>query len=248
VLTPSRLGCLVQHAGAMDSSPAKQLTEALYRPGPQFTTAELQILVQDSAIRPVIGDVYAPARLPDSPGLRARCCRELLSSALRQDAVICGETAAWIHLGGPFTPTRIAVITQGVFRRRTSAKISWQVHQLPLDSQDILRLHEVSVTSPRRTAADVFLGIGVAGSRRPLDLPPVQSSAAVHSAAPQIHEEITAYRWGLIARLSSAHPEALQAETLTAQILSQLRESSGAQARSARISALLQARVFARGS
>lgn len=236
----------------MNSSPAKQLTEALYRPGPQFTTAELQILVQDSAIRPVIGDVYAPACLPDSPGLRARCCRELLSSALRQDAVICGETAAWIHLGGPVTPTRIAVITQGVFRRRTTAKISWQVHQLPLERQDIIRLHEVSVTSPRRTAADVFLGIGVAGSRRPLDLPSAQSGAAAHNpaadnGAPQDHEELTAYRWGLLTRLSSAHPESLTADNLTAQILSQLRESSRAQARSAHIGALLQARVFARG-
>jgi len=236
----------------MDSSPAKQLTETLYRPGPQFTTAELQILVQDSAIRPVIGDVYAPACLPDSPGLRARCCRELLSSALRQDAVICGETAAWIHLGGPVTPTLIAVITQGVFRRRTTAKISWQVHQLPLERQDIVRLHEVSVTSPRRTAADVFLGIGVAGSRRPLDLPSAQSGAAAHNpaadnAAPQDHEELTAYRWGLLTRLSSAHPESLTADNLTAQILSQLRESSRAQARSAHIGALLQARVFARG-
>ncbi|GAA1143763.1 hypothetical protein [Nesterenkonia lutea] len=234
----------------MGTSAGRTLPEGLYRPGPQFTAAELQVLVHEAVVRAVIGDVYACVNLPDSPGLRALGCRELLSEGLRAQAVLCGETAAWVHLGGSVRPGKITVITEDIFRRTTAAATSWQVHQVQLQPSEVIRFHEVPVTAELRTAADIFLGLGTAGSRRPLDLPPAPPEpgqpAPEHPGQSHCEPAFTdsAHRWELIRRLAAASPGAIEPEALRAQICSQLRSRSSMQARGTRIAALLQARVF----
>ncbi len=215
------------------------MPEGLYRAGPQFSAAELQVLVHEGALRPLVADVYASVRLPDSPGLRALGCRELLAPGLRAGAVLCGETAAWVHLGGTVRPEKVSVITDGVFRRTTAAFTGWQVHQMPLEPGHVVHLHGIAVTSPLRTAADVFLGIGTSASRSALD-----QSAQQPEAADRENTRASARRWELIRRLADADPEAVSAHRLTAQIVHQLRGRTAVPRRQEQISALLRSRVF----
>ncbi|WP_218219866.1 hypothetical protein [Nesterenkonia sp. Act20] len=218
---------------------AAPLPQGLYRAGPQFSAAELQVLVHEGALRPLVADVYASARLPDSPGLRALGCHELLAPGLRAGSVLCGETAAWVHLGGTRRPEKVSVITDGVFRRTTAAVTGWQVHQMPLEPGHVVHLQGIPVTSPVRTAADVFLGIGTSASRSALDQPAPQAYATDQQDA-----RASTRRWELIRRLADADPEAVSVQGLTAQIRHQLRGRTELQRRQEQISALLKARVF----
>lgn len=223
----------------MTTRTAAPLPEGLYRAGPQFSAAELQVLVHEGALRLLVADVYASVRLPDSPGLRALGCQELLAPGLRAGSVLCGETAAWVHLGGTVRPEKVSVITDGVFRRTTAAATGWQVHQMPLEPGHVVHLQGVAVTSPLRTAADIFLGIGTSASRSALDQP------APHAeASDQEDTRASARRWELIRRLADAGPETVSVQQLTAQIHHQLRGRTAVQRRQEKIAALLKARVF----
>lgn len=194
------------------------LPRGLYRPGSGFSAAELQVMVHEGAVRPLLGDLYVCSSLPDAPGLRAMACGALLSGSLRAHAVLCGESAAWVHLGFGPPPRRITVITAGVYRRRTAGPIPWQVHQVPLRDDEQLELEGVPVTSPLRTAADLFLGIGTVQSRRALDAPRRLPRTDPESRAGPAGEDGCAQRWTAIRRLCFAHPEEIQLAALLEQI------------------------------
>ena len=61
----------------------------------------------------------------------------------------------------------VLLITQGVYRRPTDG--AWQVYQVPLTQDETQRTGRMVTTTPTRTAADIYCGIGAAGSRRSLD-------------------------------------------------------------------------------
>ncbi|MCH8561344.1 MULTISPECIES: hypothetical protein [unclassified Nesterenkonia] len=239
----------------MRTDTVQSLPQGLYRPGSGFSAAELHAMVLEGAVRPLLGDLYACTALPDAPRLRALACRALLSGSLRAHAVLCGESAAWVHLGAGTAPSRITVITAGVYRRRTAGPIPWQVHQVPLSPDDQLELQGVPVTTPLRTAADIFLGVGTVQSRRALDAPRAASRPAAASnpgPAPTTgagSNDGCAQRWAAIRRLCVANPKQIQPAALLQQIQAQLGghhdgRDDGSRRRRDRIEGLLAARVF----
>lgn len=138
----------------------------VYRPGYPFTAAELQTLTCQGVLRHMLADVYAEAGLPGTSAVRATAAAALLSRTLRTTGVLCGETASWVHLGAA-APRRSSVITDGVYRRPTHG--AWRIHQVPLIAADTEHLGMMQATTPERTAADIYCGIGTADSRRALD-------------------------------------------------------------------------------
>lgn len=138
----------------------------VYRPGYPFTAAELQTLAFQGVLRHMLADVYAEASLPGSPAVRATAAAALLSRTLRTAGVLCGETAAWVHLGAA-APQHSSVITDGVYRRPTHG--AWRIHQVPLTAADAEQVGRMQVTTAQRTAADIYCGIGTADGRRALD-------------------------------------------------------------------------------
>lgn len=138
----------------------------VYRPGYPFTAAELQSLTFQGILRHMLADVYAEAGLPGSSAVRATAAAALLSRTLRSAGVLCGETAAWVHLGAA-APQHSSVITDGVYRRPTHG--SWRIHQVPLSDADAEQVGRMQVTTPERTAADIYCGIGTADGRRAMD-------------------------------------------------------------------------------
>lgn len=238
---------------------APNLPPGLYRSGWGFSAAELQVMVHEGAVRPLLGDLYACSALPDAPALRAQACRAMLSGCLHAHAVLCGQSAAWVHLGSGAAPARITVITAGVYRRRTAGAIPWQVHQVPLAAHEQLQLQGVPVTTALRTAADLFLGIGTVQSRRALDAPSTALSAEpagrpgsggrTGSAQPPGATERPggAERWAQIRELHRANPEQIQLATLLRAIETRRGGPGTTQRRGqGRLEALLLARIFSR--
>lgn len=140
----------------------------MYRAGYPFTSVELQSMVHDGALRHMMADVYAEAQLPQTAALRAAAAYALLNSTLRRGGVLCGETAAWVHLGTA-PPDRVAVIAQGTALRQVASAGRWQLHQIPVDEEHVETLGPLRTTTALRTAADLFCGFGVRGFRQALD-------------------------------------------------------------------------------
>lgn len=137
----------------------------VYRPGYPFTGAELQALTGQGVLRHMLADVYAETSLPGSAAVRATAASALLSRTLRGCGVLCGETAAWVHLGAE-PPDRSSIITGGVYRRPASG--SWRIYQVPLAEDEVLQIGPMPVTTAARTAADIYCGVGTSDSRRSL--------------------------------------------------------------------------------
>lgn len=148
----------------MDSAAAPH--SGLYRPGYPFTEVELQSLTSQGVLAHMLADVYAERVLPVTAGLRAAAASVLLSRTLREEGVLCGETAAWV-IRGKAAPARSSVITRGVYRRPTDGP--WRIHQVSLEASHVSSIGPMRVTTPTRTAADIFCGIGTTDDRRGLD-------------------------------------------------------------------------------
>ncbi|GAB3189429.1 hypothetical protein [Nesterenkonia suensis] len=202
---------------AADARPAPDL----YRAGAPFSSAELQALTCEGALRHVIADVYAASTSRPGPALRARAARLLLPAAVAEGSVLCGESAAWIQLGGVPGP-RLTLISS-VFRRgRAAGAPAWQVHQIELSDREVCRVSDVAVTTAARTAADLFLGVGATDSRRSLDLLAWES---VHARRPEAVSAAEApdpawlRRWWLLADLLEARSHEVDTGMLTALVL-----------------------------
>ena len=143
----------------------------IYRAGYPFTAEELQVMTNEGVLRYMLADVYAEAGLKDTSACRALAAGALLNQTLRRRGVICGEAAAWVHLGHLKPPGRTAVIASGTYRKPTAATGRWQVHQVQLATSEIQQLGRIRVTTPDRTVVDLFTGVGLDGSpmARPLD-------------------------------------------------------------------------------
>lgn len=143
----------------------------LYHPGHPFISPELQTLLREGALHHLIDDVYLPAGYQVNPQVRAEAAARILTARIRKEAVLCGETAAWVHTGGP-APERVALIISTARRHRPADGLDWQLHQVPVSSEELICLGEPGtppVTRPQRTAEDLFLGIGTVGSRGAMD-------------------------------------------------------------------------------
>ncbi|TLP79536.1 hypothetical protein [Nesterenkonia sphaerica] len=143
------------------------LQEHLHTTGKPFSSAELQAMTQRGAMRHVVSDVYAENVVPDSPAVRAAAAAMLLNSALAEHGVLCGETAAWVHLGTA-APKKLTVLVDAETNRRFSVR-KVQLHRSRLSPEDVERFGPTACTTSLRTAADLFCGTGVRHLRRALD-------------------------------------------------------------------------------
>ncbi|GAA1186301.1 hypothetical protein [Nesterenkonia xinjiangensis] len=240
---PSRSSSVhpVGHPAGGESGAPKEPPRELYRAGAPFSDEELQMMVAEGALEHLIADVYAPAWRRHTPGLRARAARLLLPSAVASSSVLCGESAAWIQLGGSPGP-RLTLISP-VFRRgRAAGSPLWQVHQVELSDHDVRRVSGVAVTTLLRTAGDLFLGVGTTDSRRSLDL---LAAGSVHARHPELSSAAGAAdpawmsRWWLLAELMHARRQDLDAATLSAHLVARVRRRRHDPDRPARIRTLV---------
>lgn len=140
----------------------------LYHPGEPFASAELQVMLREGLLRHVIDHVYVPGGVRIGPDTRTKAVSRLLPTRLEQGSVICGATAAWVLIGGP-PPERVALIVTSGRRRRPAGGLDWQLHQVPVETEELIESGSMPVTVPARTAEDLFLGVGTPGTRGPLD-------------------------------------------------------------------------------
>jgi hypothetical protein len=108
-----------------------------------------QVLLHDGVLRPVWGDLAAPAARPAGPALRAAAVRALVPPR----AVLGRAGAVWVHTDGP-VPDRFDVLVEPRVRR-PSPHPARVPHECPLPPDDVVRLGDVRVTTVVRTALDV---------------------------------------------------------------------------------------------
>lgn len=220
----------------------------LYRPGRPFTAAELQSLIADGALHRVVADVHAPIGVRPSMSLRARAMNLLLADSPGVDPIVCGEAAAWVHHGGA-APSRLTVVTRTAHRVRRSAGLAWQFHQVGLDDEDVMEVRRLPVTTPLRTAGDLFLGVGTSGGRRSLDdhpkmppLPPLSFESSAQERAALLADaledtpgEAWSRRGHLLGRMLDPEEGAVTVEELVEHLLDRVCSRRDDPARAARI-------------
>lgn len=220
----------------------------LYRTGRPFTAAELQALVADGVLHRVVADVHAPAQVRPSMSLRARAMNLLLADSPGVAPVVCGEAAAWVHHGGA-APHRLTVVTRTAHRVRHSSGLAWQFHQLGLTGEDVMQVRSLPVTTPLRTAGDLFLGLGTVGGRRSLEhqpkmppLPPLtfdsaaaERTALLADALEDTPGEAWSRRGHLLGRMLDDESGSVTAEELVDHLLDRVCARRDDPARAARI-------------
>lgn len=144
------------------------LKDHLYRPGLPFSSEELQTMTHRGIMRHLIADVYTESVLTDSPELRAAGAHALLNPSLAETSILCGESAAWVHLGIS-APERVSVMV-GRHTVHQSSPLGVQVHRAALSDDEKQIYGPLCCTTALRTAGDLFCGIGVRHLRRALDL------------------------------------------------------------------------------
>ncbi|RJN31280.1 hypothetical protein [Nesterenkonia natronophila] len=146
---------------------AGELREYLHRAGKPFTSGELQAMCQRGVMRHIIDEVYAEAVLPEGPAVRAAGALALLRPPLAEHCALCGESAAWVHLGTD--PPRLVTVLVGAHADRQYSSGGVQQHRGSLGPEETQRWGPVACTTPLRTAGDLFCGTGVRHLRRALD-------------------------------------------------------------------------------
>ncbi|UKJ64703.1 hypothetical protein H1Q78_04695 [Cellulosimicrobium cellulans] len=111
--------------------------------------AAFQDLVGSGALRPLWGDVAAPARVPDTPTLRALAVRDLVPLG----TVLAGRAAAWVLCGSPAPRVLDVVYPPG--RHRPGPLAGRAPRQSHVLRDDRTLVAGVLVTSVVRTALDV---------------------------------------------------------------------------------------------
>jgi hypothetical protein len=122
---------------------------------------------QRGVMRHVIAGVYAEAVLPEGPAVRAAGAHALLRPQLADHCALCGETAAWVHLGT--APPRLVTVLVEAHADRQYSHGGVQLHRGSLGPGETQRWGPVACTTPLRTAGDLFCGTGVRHLRRALD-------------------------------------------------------------------------------
>lgn len=199
--------------------------QRIYRAGYPFTPGELEAMQSDGLLRHIAQDVYAETGLPEGPALRAAAAYALLSRRLRESGTLCGETAAWVHLGTP-VPQRVQVLVPGTSAAQRAVFTGrWRLHHLPLQSGETMQLGAAAVTTALRTAADLFCGIGVTVLPRALDrVPAWERTEAVLQHWPAVRAPLQ----GRDEDLCALGREEIQALQQRWQSISGLMEHAGA--------------------
>ncbi len=120
-----------------------------------LTRQRLRLLVAQGAVRRLLRGVYVAANVPDSLPTRARAASLVVSPA----TVLCDRTAAWLHgvdvmrhAERDLPPPLDTFVFAGHARTRQARTYPGQ---RALDQTDVMTIHGVRVTTPRRTALDL---------------------------------------------------------------------------------------------
>ncbi|CAN5117308.1 DUF559 domain-containing protein [soil metagenome] len=103
----------------------------------------------------LIRGVYVDARRPDSRALRI----EAVSLVLPREAILCGDTAAWVLGIDTFAPGERfslkpqCLVPHGAPRSRSAYVDCREAH---VDPSDVMRLGSVRLTTPLRIASDLL--------------------------------------------------------------------------------------------
>lgn len=121
--------------------------------------AEVASMAREGLITPLLGPVFVTAGVPVTREIRAEGVRMVTSAGVNTTGVLHRDAAAWFHSCAP-APEMLWFMVHR--RHRTTmrpspvgAAIPWCVRQLVYPPQDVDRFHDIQVTTPLRTAADL---------------------------------------------------------------------------------------------
>lgn len=131
------------HTGCMNPA-------LLYRPGAALSDAELRAMRLDGLVFEV-GDAFLPADVPETADIR------LLSLAfhLRDEHVVSGTTAAWVHGAGDRRPPRCHVRPLGPRRLRAPADAEVVLHDGVVPSTEFQVLSGIRVLTVPAALVDL---------------------------------------------------------------------------------------------
>ncbi|MFI7588865.1 hypothetical protein ACIB24_17510 [Spongisporangium articulatum] len=150
---------LTRHAG---QAPPRELDLASmpFRVAPQHR-AEVEVLLREELVRPVLGDAVVAIDVPDDGLCRALTAGLFVPHSARERWVVAFRAAAWVLLGEagapgaelPGLPGSIDVIVGAGERRPADAGVTGR--QVALGAGETTVVHGLRLTHAVRTAADL---------------------------------------------------------------------------------------------
>lgn len=122
----------------------------LYRPGPLLSDAELRAMRMDGVVFEV-GDAFLPADVPETADARLLS----LASHLRDEHVVCGTTAAWVHGAGDRRPPRCHVRPHVPRRLRAPSDADVVLHEGVVPPAEIRVISGIRILTVPATLVDL---------------------------------------------------------------------------------------------
>ncbi|MHA7305107.1 hypothetical protein ACX80E_07665 [Arthrobacter sp. TMN-49] len=134
---------------------SSSLPGTLQVPGDMFILAELHAMKLDGVLDAVVGDVFRPRALAETPAVRAGALKLSIPAALEKRAVLGQLAAAWVYGCAP-PPQIISLLVDNDGNTASlPARSGCTLRQVYLDAADVRTVGGALVTSPLRTAVDV---------------------------------------------------------------------------------------------
>ena len=124
-------------------------------PGEAFALAELHAMKLDGVLAAVVGDVFRPVGLAETPALRAAALKVSIPAALEKRAVLGQLAAAWVYGCAPPPIVVSLLVDNDGNTAALPAHSGCTLRQVYLDTTELKSLGGALVTSPLRTALDV---------------------------------------------------------------------------------------------
>jgi hypothetical protein len=120
-----------------------------------LTRRDIDRAVCEGTLRRAARGVYIDSHVPDSRRLRVQTIRLVVPD----QAVACGETAAWLHEVDAFKPSERFLLEPSFLVPHGSSRVRAphiRCRQAHIDSEDVTFVGGVHVTTPLRTASDLL--------------------------------------------------------------------------------------------
>lgn len=135
----------------------------VFLPGHPFSRAELHAMAADGVLRRELLDAHVHASRPCSTALRAAVLSRVVPGNLQRRGVLGRMGAAWFYRCAP-EPCPLPILVDKSARTTTTVPPGIVLHQTSFAPQDVVVHHGITLTTPRRTAADIALHVtGAAG-------------------------------------------------------------------------------------
>ncbi|MDN5632146.1 hypothetical protein [Kocuria sp.] len=145
------------------SGPRYDGAYTVFLPGPPFSRAELHAMPVDGVLRRELLAAHVHASQPVTDSLRAVVLSRVVPGNLQRRGVMGRLGAAWFYRCAP-EPSPLPVLVDKGARTTATVPPGIVLHQTSLAPEDVVTLHGISLTTPRRTATDIALYVpGPAG-------------------------------------------------------------------------------------